>query len=291
MPKFTPLREDDTFVDAEGVTIHYYVWRAAKPTGVVQLVHGVGEYATRYERLAEQLVPAGYSVYAGDLRGHGRTGVQQTDGNLAQLGRLGPGGVRATIAGIRKLSAIAREENPGVPLVLLGHSLGSLFAQKMLDEDASLYDAAVLSATAYRTLRHMNGGDLAKRHRTPGGPGTEWLSRDPEVWTRFADDPLTFDAKVLKLFGLRETLRLLGIPKRRYPRDLPVSLILGSEDPLGGPRSVGLLARAYERRSGLTDVTVKVYDGGRHEMFNEINRDEVIADLVAWLDTRFRAAA
>ena len=168
--------------------------------------------------------------------------------------------------------------------MLLGHSLGSIFAQKILDDDASPYAAAVLSGTAYRTLRHMNGGDLAKRHRTPGGPGTEWLSRDPEVWTRFADDPLTFDAKVLKLFGLPDTLRLLGTP-RRLNRDLPLYLLIGSEDPLGGPVSVGLLARAYERR-GVSDVEVKIYEGGRHEMFNETNRDDVVADLVAWLDAK-----
>lgn len=290
MPKFTAIREDATFVDAEGVTIHYYVWRASKPTGVVQIVHGVGEYATRYEHVAQELVTAGYSVYAGDLRGHGRTGVQQTDGDLSRLGRLGPGGVRATIAGIRKLSAIARDENPDVPLVLLGHSLGSLLAQRMLNEDAAPYAAAVLSGTAYRTLRHMNGGDLSKRHRTPGGPGTEWLSRDPEVWTRFEADPLTFDAKVMKLFGFVETTRLLGRPSPKINRDLPVLILIGSEDPLGGPRSVQLLADAYRRRGKLTDVTARIYDGGRHEMFNETNRDEVIADLVAWLDARLSSA-
>lgn len=287
MPESTAARTDHTFVDAGGVTIHYSVWAAGSPKGVVQIVHGVGEYATRYEHVAKALVAGGYTVYAGDYRGHGRTGVGQWDGDLTRLGRLGPGGVRATIAGIRQLSGIARSDNPGVPLVLLGHSLGSIFGQMMLNDDASTYDAAVLSATAYRTLRHMNGGDLAKRHRTPGGPGTEWLSRDPEVWTRFADDPLTFDAKVLKLFGLRDTLRLLGRP-RRLTRDLPLLLLLGSEDTLGGPASVGLLADAY-RRQGLTDVTVTVYEGGRHEMFNETNRDEVLADLVAWLDAHLGA--
>jgi Lysophospholipase len=291
MPRFTAVRDDRTFVDAEGVTIHYYAWQVAKPKAVVQLVHGVGEYATRYERLAQDLVQAGYAVYAGDLRGHGRTGVGQTDGDLSRLGRLGPGGVRATIAGVRRVSAIAREENPDVPLVLLGHSLGSIFAQMMLNDDASPYDAAVLSGTPYRTLLHMNGGDLAKRHRTPGGPGTEWLSRDPEVWSAFADDPLTFDAKVMKLFGVRETMRLLGRPSPRINRDLPVLILIGSEDPLGGPKSVGLLARAYRRRGGLSDVEVKIYEGGRHEMFNEINRDEVVADLIAWLDARVGAAS
>ena len=285
MPKFTATRDDDTFVDAEGVTIHYYAWQVGKPKGVVQIIHGVGEYATRYEHVAQALVAAGYSVYASDLRGHGRTGVQQWDGDLTKLGRLGPGGVRATVAGIRQLTGLVRDENPDVPVVLLGHSLGSIFGQMMLNDDATPYDAAVLSSSPYRTLRHMNGGDLSKRHRTPGGPGTEWLSRDPEVWTRFADDPLTFDAKVMKLFGLRDTLRLLGRP-RKLARDLPLLIISGTDDTLSGPRSVELLAAAYRERGGLSDVTVQSYDGGRHEMFNETNRDEVLADLVAWLDAK-----
>lgn len=285
MPKFTAARGDYTFVDAEGVTIHYYVWRAGKPKAVVQIVHGVGEYATRYEQVAQDLVAAGYTVYAGDLRGHGQTGVTQWGADLSKLGRLGPGGVAATIAGIRQLSGIARDDHPQLPLVLLGHSLGSIFGQKMLNEDASPYAAAVLSGTPYRTLQHMNGGDLSKRHRPAGGggTGTEWLSRDPDVWTRFAADPLTFDAKVAKLFGVRQALSLLGTPKK-LSRDLPILIIIGEEDPLGGPRSVELLARAYRAR-GVSDVEVKIYAGGRHEMFNEINRDEVIADLVAWLDT------
>lgn len=285
-------RVDREFRDAEGVVIHFSIWPAESPRAVVQIVHGVGEYAIRYEPLARDLVAAGYTVVAADLRGHGRTGMQQWGGDTARLGRLGPGGVRATIAGIRQLSGIARAENPGVPLVLLGHSLGSIFAQMMLNDDASTWDAAVLSGTPYRTLLHMNGGDLAKRHRRPGaeGTGTEWLSRDPEVWRRFAEDPLTFDAKVMKLFGLRETLRLLGTP-RRLARDLPLLIQIGSEDTLGGPKSVDLLARAYRGRGGLSDVQVEVYEGARHEVYNESNRDEVIADLVQWLDAHVGTAA
>lgn len=284
MPTPPAARGEYTFVDAQGVTIHYYVWKAAKPRAVVQIVHGVGEYATRYEHVAQALAAAGYTVYASDLRGHGQTGIGQYGADLSKLGRLGPGGVKAMIAGIRQLSGIAHEEHPKLPLVFLGHSLGSLLGQRILNDDASPYAAAVLSGTAYRTLLHMNGGDLAKRHRTPGGPGTEWLSRDPDVWTRFAADPLTFDAKVAKLFGVREALGLLGRPTR-LNRDLPILILIGDEDPLGGPRSVDLLARAY-RRTGVSDVEVKIYEGGRHEMFNEINRDEVLTDLVAWLDAR-----
>src|SRR5476651_1226155 len=104
-------RGDYSYVDAEGVTIHYYVW-SSTPKAIVHLVHGLGEYATRYEQFAQDLVAAGYAVYAGDLRGHGQTGMQQYGGDTSKLGKLGPGGVRATIAGIIQLSGIARVEDP-----------------------------------------------------------------------------------------------------------------------------------------------------------------------------------
>jgi len=195
MPAFSVARGDYTFVDAEGVTIHYYEWRAGTPKAVVHLIHGLGEYATRYEGFAQALVAAGYSVYAGDLRGHGQTGVQQWGGDITKLGKLGPGGVRATLAGVRKLSGIARSAHPDLPLVLLGHSLGSIFAQMILNqnggEGASDYDAAVLSGTPYRTVLRMNSGPLNKRFRHLGTTGAEWLSRDPAVAPAFIADPLT----------------------------------------------------------------------------------------------------
>jgi len=290
MPDFTAAREERTFVDAEGVTIHYYVWNSGKPKAVIQIVHGIGEYGTRYEALAQALVAAGYGVYAIDYRGHGATGVQQYDGDLSRLGRPGPGGVRAIIRGLRQLRDLAHDEFPDAPIVLLGHSMGSLLGQRRLNESADDYDAVILSGTAYRTLRHMNSGDLSKRHRQPGGNGHEWLSRDPAVAEAFAADPLTFDAKVAKLFGISDGLRLLGRP-RKLSRDIPLLIMIGSDDPLGGPRSVELLARAYRERGGLTDVTVKIYDEGRHEMFNELNQADVRADVVAWLDDRVARVA
>lgn len=282
-------RTEHTFVDAHGVTIHYYVWRADAPRAIVQLLHGVGEYATRYERFAQALAAAGYSVYADDHRGHGATGLGQWGDDHAKLGRLGPGGVRAAIAAVEQLTSIIREANPGVPLVLFGHSLGSLFAQKMIGKDAARYDAVILSATAYRTLTDMNGGDLNAKHKHLGTTGHEWLSRDPEVWAAFAADPLTFDAKVIELFGVADAMRLLGTPKR-LTRDLPMLIMIGEEDPLGGPRSVRKLAAAYEKRGGLTDVTVTIYPGGRHEMLNETNQAEVRADVVTWLDAHVPSA-
>ena len=288
MPDFTAARVENTFVDAEGVNIHYYVWKSGDPKAVIQLVHGIGEYATRYEALAQALVAAGYAVYGIDYRGHGATGVQQYDGDLSKLGRPGPGGIRAAIRGIRTLRGLIAEAHPDTPIVLFGHSMGSLFGQRMLNEPggADDFDAVIFSGTAYRTLRHMNSGDLSKRHRPAGGgTGHEWLSRDPAVAESFKDDPWTFDAKVAKLFGLADGLRLLGRPKK-LGRDIPMYIFIGSDDPLGGPRSVELLAKAYRERAGLTDVTVKVYPDGRHEMLNELNQAEVRADVVAWLDLK-----
>ena len=286
MPVFSAARGDHTFVDAHGVTVHYYVWRAGAPRGVVQLLHGVGEHALRYERLAQDLVRAGYTVYADDHLGHGATGLGQWDGDHAQLGRLGPSGLAGATEAVVRLTGIVREQEPGLPLAALGHSWGSLMLQKIVNRQASLYDAVVLSGTAYRMPGSMNGGDLNARHAHLGSTGFEWLSRDPAVAEAMSVDPLAVDAKVAKLFGYRDAARLFGRPAKRLDRDVPVLILVGDDDPLGGEESARKLATAYASRSGLTDVELVVYAGARHEVFQETNADEVTADLVAWLGAR-----
>ncbi|QDZ15728.1 alpha/beta fold hydrolase [Humibacter ginsenosidimutans] len=275
-----------TFDDEQGVTVTYYVWRVGHPRAVIHLVHGIGEYATRYEPLVSVLNENGYSVYAADQRGHGQTGLDQWNGDRSKLGRLGPGGLRAAVEDIRQLNGIIRAENPGVPLVLLGHSMGSLTSQMLVNDHADELDALVLTGTAYRTPLHMEAGDLNKHHKQLGTTGYEWLSRDPQVAADFAVDPLTFDAKVLKLFGVADGLRLYGRPARGI-HDLPLLVMIGEEDSLGGPKSARMLVAAYEHRAGFTDTTLEIYPGARHEVFNETNRDEVMRDLVLWLDARF----
>jgi alpha-beta hydrolase superfamily lysophospholipase len=279
-------RTDHQFVDAEGVTIHYYSWAAAHPRGVLQLAHGLGEYAGRYEYLAQALVAAGFSVYADDHRGHGHTGLDQHGGDASKLGRLGPGGLRATIEAVRQLTTIIRNEHPDVPLAILGHSWGSLMVQTIINRHAGDYDAVILTGTAHRVPGSMNSGQLNAKHKHLGATGYEWLSRDPAVSQAFLDDPLTFYADVLKLFGLADGLRLFGVPTKTIEKDLPLLIMIGSEDSLGGERSVRNLANAYVRRSRLRDVEVVVYEGARHEIFQETNRDEVIGDLINWLETR-----
>jgi alpha-beta hydrolase superfamily lysophospholipase len=287
--QFTAARQDRTFVDADGVTIHFYVWKSPTASAVVQLAHGLGEYATRYERLAQDLVAAGFTVYADDHRGHGATGMEQADGDASRLGQLGVGGIRSTVRSVEEFTQLIKRENPTLPLALLGHSWGSLIAQKIVNEHADAYDALVLTGTAFRTLRRMNSGDLAKRHALPGGTGYEWLSRDDTVGKVFLDDPLAFKANAAKLFGIVDGLRLLGRPAKKLGHDIPVLIQIGSDDTLGGPKSVELLANAYLTRSHLSDVELIVYTDARHEIFNETNRDEVVADTIAWLRSRLIA--
>ncbi|POH70389.1 lysophospholipase [Cryobacterium zongtaii] len=296
-----------TFIDEHGVPIVYYAWPVDNPRAIVQLVHGVGEHALRYREVARALNAAGYSVYADDHRGHGQTGMLQHGGDAGQLGRLGVGGLRATVAAVHAFTGVIRQaarhqtvaqgEGPAaqtqaqpVPLVLLGHSWGSFMAQMILNRYPQDYQAVVLTGTAYRWPGYLNSGDLNARHKHLGSTGAEWLSRDPAVAAAFVADPLTTSVPLAKLFGLRDAARILGRPARRLPADLPVLIQVGGDDPVGGERSARKLVDAFRRRSGLRDVRLVVYPGARHEVFNEINRDEVLADLVAWLDAHLPAA-
>jgi alpha-beta hydrolase superfamily lysophospholipase len=272
------------FIDAHGVAIVYDVHPAAgEPRGVLQLLHGVGEHAGRYPKLIEVLTGAGFIVYADDHRGHGRTGIRQ-HGGPERLGRLGKGGLRAAKDAIWKLTGIIRDEHPDLPLVLLGHSWGSFLAQMLVNEHPDAWDAVVLSGSALRTPRDLNAAPLNAKWEGADATGYEWLSRDPAVWQEFHDDPLTTNVPLLKLFGPIEALKLYGRPKKDLGVDVPMLLMVGRDDPVGGPHSVHKLADEYRTRSGLTDVTTLVYPDARHEIFNEWQQQEVRADLLAWLD-------
>jgi len=278
------------FADAHGVAIVYDAHPADRPRAVVQLLHGVGEHAGRYAALVDSLVAEGYTVYADDHRGHGRTGMRQHGGDAAKLGRLGRGGHRAAVDAVRMLSERIRDENPDLPLVLVGHSWGSFLAQILVNQHPDFYDALVLSGSALRWPGSLNAGNLNAAWKAEGATGTEWLSSDPDVGQAFLDDPLTTSVPLLKLFGPLDAARLFGRPARDL-RDIPALLMVGREDSVGGPRSVHKLADAYRTRSGLTDVTTLVYPDARHEIFNELNQAEVRADLLAWLAPRFPARA
>jgi alpha-beta hydrolase superfamily lysophospholipase len=273
------------FTDKHGVTLVYDIYPVKNPRGVVQIMHGLGDHAGRYAHVAAALNSAGYSVYAPDQRGHGRTGVKQFSGDLSRLGHLGPGGLSAAVENFSDMTAIIRKENPGVPIVLLGHSMGSLMGQILINERAGDYAAVIWSGSAYRMPGYMEAGDLNKKFAGPNATGHEWLSRDPQVWANFKNDPWTFDAKVLKLYGVKDGLKLFGKTAKNMAQ-VPLLIILGEDDSVGGKKSGLKLAESYIERSGQTDVTVGIYPEARHEIFNETNKEAVIDDMIVWLSER-----
>lgn len=277
---------EHSFQDSYGVDIFYSKWiplTKRVPKAVVQIVHGIGEHAGRYADLAETLNRESYIVYADDHRGHGRTGLKQWDGNKDRLGKLGKGGWNATVAEIMQLTKIIRDENPGIPIILLGHSWGSFMTQDILGIDSTPYHAVMLSGSAFRTLGNLNTGPLNKKYaKEPNATGFEWLSRDPAVAKAFVDDDLTFYADVIKKFGIKEGLKFFGKPKKPAT-DIPMLIAAGTEDPVGGEKSVTKLAEYY-KKNFLSNVTLKLYPGARHEIFNETNKEEVYRDTIDWMN-------
>ncbi len=282
----TATAQHRTFVDADGVTIHFTVWAPLNPRAIVQISHGQGDHSQRYASFAEELAAQDFVVYADDHRGHGETWREQWNGDTAKLGYLGPRGLRGALDAINDVTAIARREHPDLPLCFLGHSMGSLMGQKALADRSLDADLVVWTGTALRTLFTMNAGDLNKNHKHLGDTGHEWLSRDVEVHRAFKADPLTFKANVMKQFGLADSIRLLGFPSRAAS-DIPVLIAIGSEDSLGTEKSVATLAERYIL-AGHSDVTLVVYDEARHEILNETNKHEIRSDIIDWIDEHVR---
>jgi alpha-beta hydrolase superfamily lysophospholipase len=271
-----------TYQGEDGASIAAFRWSAGgAPKAAIQLAHGAGEHSLRYLEPLTPIIEGGYRVYSADHRGHGATA-----GSLEKLGDFGPGGAAAAISDMAVLSRRIRNENPGLPLVLLGHSMGAAFAQAYLVEHHALIDALVLSGTAATWLPRGERRDMNAGYDKPR-TSYDWLSRDEAEVDKYIADPLC---------GIRFTpqsgasFRTIG-ERAADPsyleavrKDLPIYIFVGDEDPVNDrlARLTPLVERY--REAGLTDVTLKVYPGGRHEMLNETNRAEVVADLKAWLD-------
>ncbi len=281
---------DFTIRSSDGEEVAVFRWSGAgDPRAIVQIAHGMGEHAGRYARLAAALIERGYVVYANDHRGHGRTA-----GTADRHGDLGAAGWAGLVADLSLVSERARAEHPGRPLVLLGHSMGSLALQQhVLDHSAGI-DGAVLSGTSAvdviaAGLDPTQEADLTAFNApfAPARTDFDWLSRDDVEVDAYVDDPACgFGVAAAGLAGMLEGTAGAADPERlgAIRADLPILIACGDADPLaGGGALVELVGQRY-RDAGVKDVTVKLYPGARHEIFNETNRDEVTADLLAWLD-------
>lgn len=279
-----PLRSRD------GIAPDVRKWRDAGQTTRAALVvaHGMGEHADRYRAPLAPIFADGVVVYALDHRGYGeRARVTDT------LGDYGPGGFAGVVADLTALVELARDENPALPLILLGHSMGSMIAQAFVLEHADLIDALALSGSgAVDVIASAGAADpnifaALNTPFEPGRTGFEWLSRDAREVDLYCADPLCGFGLVPESFGdlfgqgaaLADTTRIAEIPQ-----DLPIWIGSGDEDPLYSMLDAVEPLIARYRTAGLA-VETHIYPGARHEILNETNRDEVIADLHRWIDT------
>jgi alpha-beta hydrolase superfamily lysophospholipase len=278
-----------SYPSADGTPIAAYRWDPpSAPAAAMQVSHGMGEHALRYDHFASAMTDRGLVVYAQDHRGHGETADPRA------LGDLGSGGWPALVDDIGRLAARVAAEHPGLPLILLGHSMGSFAVQQYLLDHSAGVDGVILTGTAVIDLLEPaldldQPLDLTIFNGPfqPSRTDYDWLSRDEEIVDAYVADPRcgfgidTGSAKAM-FVGAR---RLADPPQLAAIRsDLPVYLAVGENDPVHGGLSLLTPLTERYRTAGLTDVMVRVYPGARHEILNETNRAEVIADLAAWVD-------
>ena len=300
-----------TFPSSDGRhTCHGSCWQPARdlPRGVVQIVHGVAEHMGRYDWFARFLASHGYAVCGADHLGHGRTGAE--DG---KFGYFGPRrGWELVTRDVRRLRLMAGDRFPGVPYFLLGHSMGSFLTRTYLCRYPGTVDGAILSGTGQESallvgagkalanlIAHIRGpeavsplvnelslGSYNKQFR-PNRTGADWISRDEKVVDAYLRDPwCTFTPTVGMFRDMLGGLQYIASPAAlaQMDPDTPVYLFSGDRDPVGGNGAGVRKVYGYFEKQGTRDLTMKLYPGGRHEMLNELNREEVYADVLAWLD-------
>jgi alpha-beta hydrolase superfamily lysophospholipase len=299
-----------TLDTSDGVPVHVHKWDPDEGTelrGVVQVVHGMQEHAGRYEYVAEALTAAGYAVYAADLRGHGRTAASEDDRVFFAEDR----GWARVIDDLYRLNRRIREEHPGVPTYILGHSMGSQLTQQFLFTFPGAVDGAMLSSPPrgpellvelVAVLARIERRRIGKRGRSrllntvvsavynkpfePTRTEFDWLSSDHAQVDAYVADPWCGILPTTQFWiDLLGGLRVIADPERQQqiPKDLPILVFTGEQDPVGKQTdAISGLLDAYEA-AGLRRVSHRIYPG-RHESFFEVNRDQVIADVIAWLD-------
>lgn len=297
------MRTDETnLIDPEGVEIFFRRWLPdGEPRAIVLVLHGLSEHSGRYARFATALVDAGCAVYADDHRGFGRTSA--TTGR----GVTGAGGFEGMVGSIRALHDQALADVGPLPVIVFGHSMGSVLAQAYVQQHPDDVDGLVLSgslgpapeleemAAGLQAMVDDGAGDQPLDALTgfnddfePARTPYDWLSRDTAEVDAYIDDPMCGDgnqpttgfmAGFLTLLGEVVTPDAIG----RLDTEMPVLFVTGEADPVSnGGESVRVLDERY-REAG-HDVTARYYPEARHEVLNETNRDEVTADIVSWIE-------
>jgi len=289
---------EDTFVDAHGVEVLTRSWTIDDPRALVLISHGASEHSGRYDRFARALNVSGFAAVALDQRGHGRTGL------ATGAGVMGPGGGRAVIDDLHELRTAAESNiGPDVPVFLFGHSMGSLIALAYLthhadglagsvlcavpanvDDAASL--AVMLEAAAAGGMRDQPIGDLSNNVPSESARTRyDWLSRDPDEVDRYIADPMCGAEQPLTYGYLMDLFDVVA-PVRAELASIacPVLVIAGDQDPAAGMGTYATILADALIAAGV-DVDITLYEGARHELLNETNRDQVTSDIIHWLQS------
>lgn len=304
------MTKDTFFLQAtDGVKIAVHRWKGdGEPKAVIQISHGMAEYAMRYDSFAEALVNAGYAVFAADHRGHG-----ETAGSLDKLGYLSDGDGFARVTQDQKeITEEINKQFPKIPVILFAHSFGSFIGQMYIEQYGDKLAGCILSGTMgpnpLKTaggqimaslvcmfkgrkkpspfLTHLSFGSNNKRIKNPKSTNA-FLSRDEaEVekydaspWSGFTCTGGFYQDLMSGLSRIHEPSAISWIPD-----NLPVFFIAGSEDPVGDyGKSVEKLYKMYKDK-GLKRLEIKIYKGGRHELLNDTCKEETIADILTWIE-------
>jgi alpha-beta hydrolase superfamily lysophospholipase len=281
------------FKSDDGLSIACVKWQGHhQPRGVIQIAHGLGEHIGRYAELAETLTQAEFVVYGNDHRGHGLTAEP-----TGSFGDFGPGGFDQLVEDMISLRVIATKEHSGKPYILVGHSLGSFAAQQFVLDHGYSIDGLALSGSGAldglaRIVQSMAPGEdpmkLMNAAFEPARTSMDWLSRDNAAVDAFINDPLCFPSlKPESMQSFLDAFPRLADPReiRKIRDDLPVYILSGGDDPVGQRlEGVRVLIDRY-RSAGLTSIAQDFYSSGRHEMLHEINRRDVITNLLVWMSS------
>ena len=306
---------DFAFQTVDGATLHVSGWAVDAPKAIVQVLHGMAEYGSRYARLAQALGDAGYTTYAHDHRGHGKSVAEGIPpGHMADSDSW-----NRIVEDAHGVNREIAKRHPGLPLIVLGHSMGSFVLQQLLFEHPNDMVAAALSASngkppaiaaVAKLLARFERARAGKRKPSPilqrltfgeynkafAPTRTEfdWLSRDPEEVDKYVADPLLgFAVSTQTWLDMVSALGRIANPNQvaKVPKGMPLYLLAGDEDQVGDSgKGMKNLHDSY-KRAAIFDVRLKLYPGGRHEMFNETNRQEVTDDFIKWCDEIVAAQA
>ena len=261
--------------DGTNGTIHYERWLPdGPPTSIVVLVHGYAEYAARYAHVAARLNAEDAAVYAEDHMGHGHS-----DGERALITDFGE-----VVADLGSLVDIATAEHPGVPLVMIGHSMGGLLTARFAQGNPTAVAGIGFLGAVIGDWTWARDA-LAEPELPPATTDFSGMSRDPEAVRSYATDPLIYRERYKRPLLEAEMVALDQFQADIDALTMPVLFCHGDDDPFDDYRTSLAAVEAMPS----DDVTIRIYEGARHELINETNRDEVIDEIVLFV-TRVAAS-